>query len=275
MDAVFSDSVTSDGSFGIVVRDGDSVPGRPASDQISVSDLDSHETEVVQGAGGHVLVVNAAVGIEVPGGNVRRTSGLFLRSPDPNAPLETIHLLRSGQDIKSELGPASGLALAADQYETLSSHATVNARGQVAFLNFLTAISHQDLVESNDPSASLLPVTGGALYATDLNGVLHNIARTGQLFDVNDDPLVEEFREIVGLSAGADNERIFGAGGTSLQSGGGTFFNDAGQLAFTATFTDGTSGVFVVSTFTIPEPGSLALLSLGGVALLGRRRRSA
>jgi hypothetical protein len=44
------------------------------------------------------------------------------------------------------------------------------------------------------------------------------------------------------------------------------------QFVFAVTFTDGSSGVYVT---TIPEPGTVGLLALGGVGVLGRRRREA
>jgi hypothetical protein len=52
---------------------------------------------------------------------------------------------------------------------------------------------------------------------------------------------------------------------------GEDFFNDANQLALNAKFTDGSSGVFVV---TVPEPGASAAVGIcGAMGLLHRRRR--
>lgn len=86
------------------------------------------------------------------------------------------------------------------------------------------------------------------IWAADTNGELVYIARRGELFDVNDDPLVEDLRTI-----------------TSVRVSG---LNDAGQLALNLEF-GSSSGVFVV---TIPEPGSLALLGLGSVLTIRQRR---
>ena len=72
------------------------------------------------------------------------------------------------------------------------------------------------------------------------------IARTGELFDVNDDPLVDDLREITSLGFFAN----IGDG-----NGGASPFNDRGQVAFQAAFIDGTSGVFISNLVaTLPEP---------------------
>ena len=50
--------------------------------------------------------------------------------------------------------------------------------------------------------------------------------------------------------------------------------NDEGQITFSVLFTDNTSAVIVTSGVSpVPEPGTAAMLSLGGMALLAIRRR--
>jgi hypothetical protein len=44
-----------------------------------------------------------------------------------------------------------------------------------------------------------------------------------------------------------------------------TAFNDNGQYAFAAGFSDGTSGVFVSSAAAIPEPSVIALAGLAAL----------
>ena len=55
---------------------------------------------------------------------------------------------------------------------------------------------------------------------------------------------------------------------TNEDNGALSGFNDHSRLAFTATFTDGTAGVFVAT----PEPGSAILYSLGAILLLRSRK---
>ncbi len=80
------------------------------------------------------------------------------------------------------------------------------------------------------------------------------------------------------------NDRVIGTGEALLgRTVAGLNFsreglNDAGQLAFTAFFDDGSSGVFLATpgiSVAAPEPSSLVLLGVGmGVAGLVRRRRT-
>ena len=111
------------------------------------------------------------------------------------------------------------------------SRPVLNTSGQIAFASSVTGSGYS---------------FSNGIYATDLDGQLVEIARTGELFDVNDDPLVDDLREINSLSFFAN----IGDG-----NGGASPFNDRGQLAFGATFTDGTSGVFISNLVAeLPEP---------------------
>lgn len=132
-------------------------------------------------------------------------------------------------------------------YSVLSFGGPVlNGAGQTAFTATLTGA---DVDNTNDRG----------LWATDLDGLVTLVIREGDLFDVDDDPINEDYRTVAS---------IINYVGIGNEGGRASSFNDAGQLAFSATFTDGSSGVFVA---TIPEPTSLALLSLTGLAM--RRRR--
>ncbi len=75
-----------------------------------------------------------------------------------------------------------------------------------------------------------------ALWATDRNGDLQLVARTGDLFDVDDDPEVEDFRTINAIGA---LENSAGTGGQQ------TSLSDDGRLAMMLSFSDSTSGIFV------------------------------
>ena len=101
-----------------------------------------------------------------------------------------------------------------------------NAAGQVAFSADLTLGGGVDTPSSR------------GLF-TEIDNELRLIARTGDLFDVDDDPLVESLREIASFKlpdiTGGEDGRL-------------SPFNDAGQLAFMLQFTDGTTGIFVAET---------------------------
>jgi hypothetical protein len=130
----------------------------------------------------------------------------------------------------------------------------LNARGQLAFLASLAG-------------PGVTPANHSALVATRPDGAMELIAQSGDVFDLG----------------GGDLRTIFSLtlySGTILTSSGGEdgrpmAFNDAGQLTFRMTFTDGASGVFLAA---VPEPAAWGLFGLGGAAAgawcLARRRRS-
>ncbi|MDX9910605.1 MAG: GC-type dockerin domain-anchored protein [Phycisphaerales bacterium] len=72
--------------------------------------------------------------------------------------------------------------------------------------------------------------TFNGFFAVDASGAVRPIVFEGQMFDVNDDPLIEDLREIASLRVAC-------------------ILNDRGEHLFTADFADGTSGVFIA---TIP-----------------------
>jgi hypothetical protein len=118
----------------------------------------------------------------------------------------------------------------------------LNAQGQVAFSAFVTG---GGIDFGNDLG----------IWATDLDGQLQLIAREGDTFEIA--PGDSRTIQYLGFVAGSGNE-------DGLPSG----FNDLGQLAFMASFTDGSSGIFVSNLVAIPEPATLILAS---IALFTRR----
>ncbi|QDT73485.1 hypothetical protein I41_26740 [Lacipirellula limnantheis] len=122
---------------------------------------------------------------------------------------------------------------------------TVNARGQLAF---------------SARTVEFSPLHHG-IWAQDRNGVLRPIVKAGDSLNVNDNPATPDLREVQYLS--------FSEGG-SFGSDRITGFNDLGQVAFFARFTDGTSGVFVSNAVAVPEPSSI--VALGPLALMYRSR---
>jgi hypothetical protein len=124
----------------------------------------------------------------------------------------------------------------------------LNGAGQIAFAAKLT---HPGVNLRNDYG----------IWAESIDGELTLIVRTGELLEV----APGDFRTI-------DRFQFIGSSGN--QDGRNSLFNERGQLAFGATFTDGTSGIFVSNAVAIPEPAALGLLLVGVMFLIGRRSRS-
>jgi hypothetical protein len=110
---------------------------------------------------------------------------------------------------------------------------SLNQGGQVAFSATL-ALFRGGVTSTNNEG----------IWATDPQGQLTLIVREGELFEV----------------APGDLRMVDAIGGGPI--------NDAGTLALSLHFSDGTSGIF---TATVPEPGALTLIVLGFPALLRRR----
>jgi hypothetical protein len=99
--------------------------------------------------------------------------------------------------------------------------------------------------------ASLSEVGSYGIFGLDAAGELRLVVASGQAIDVSDTPGSPDFRTIRLLS--------FASGGGTANNG----FNDLGQVAFRATFTDGTTGVFV-SDRLVPPPFVLGDCNLDG-----------
>nr|WP_145063809.1 choice-of-anchor tandem repeat NxxGxxAF-containing protein [Adhaeretor mobilis] len=94
------------------------------------------------------------------------------------------------------------------------------------------------------------------IWAEDRFGILRLVTHTGDILNVSDDPFLPDYREVRGY-----NFLV----GTANQSGRPSGFNNKGQVAFYAWFTDGTSGVFISNAVVVPEPNAGEIL---GIALL-------
>ncbi len=110
----------------------------------------------------------------------------------------------------------------------------LNDAGQVAFIGYLNGTG----VDSTN---------NFGIWATDRTGTLRLIVRTGDSLEV----APGDIRTIDFLESAA--------------KGG---FNNLGQLAFTAHFTDGSAGILVSNLVAIPEPCSDALLLAASILLL-------
>lgn len=124
----------------------------------------------------------------------------------------------------------------------------LNDAGQVAFCATLAG----DGVDSSNSQS---------IWASDRAGALQLIARAGDQLEV----APGDSRTISLLTFGHDSR----VGESNRRSGP---FNKLGQLVFAASFTDGSSGVFVSNAVAVPEPSSLLIFALAAAAIFFSRR---
>lgn len=211
------------GPLGLVVRTGDAAAGAgPGVVHLSLS------SPVLNGAG------QLAFSGFLDGFGVDTTNNFGLWS-EGGGSLEMV--ARKGN-------PAPGTELDV-VFGNLGSFA-LNGPGQIAFHGFLTG-------------PGLDGTNNQGIWATDPDGVVTLIARFGDLFDVNNDPLIDDFKTISALS-------LFNISGE--ETGRPSSFNNIGQLTFRLGFTDGSEGIFVA---TIPEPATLVVFVVGAGLILGKR----
>lgn len=210
------------GALELVWREGDAAPGTPDGTVFDGSDIE----EPLINSQGEIAFRGTVIGSGINSG---RHKGIWT---GVSGALDLVAL--EGAEAP---GTSTGVKFNSFNKPVL------NGAGQTAFVGSITGTS---INGANDVG----------IWATDPGGILVLIAREGDLFDVNDDPLAEDLRTISGLSM------IPNTGG---EDGRANPFNDAGQLALHLGFTDGSEGIFVA---TIPEPGALAVLGLGMPMLL-------
>jgi hypothetical protein len=97
---------------------------------------------------------------------------------------------------------------------------TMNAAGQISFQGRMSGAQ-----------------TGYGIWTTDVNGILRLVVRAGDILEV----APSEFRTVSSVTLGAQQQEA----GSGNEDGRPSTFNDRGQVAFLASFTDGSSGVFV------------------------------
>ena len=211
------DGIYSNGSGTLeeVARTGDRVPGE--SDDVNFGGFLG---DPVLNASGQIALNGFLVGDDVDSSS---REGMYLT--DLNGQLTEV--VRAGSPAPTV---ASGITI--NSFNSI----VLNAAGQLAFVSNLEGPNVDEEYFDND--------TG--IYATNQNGELIQIAREGNFFDVNNDPLVEDLRQITVVTF---------IGNTGNVDGRGSGFNDFGQIVFGLNFTDGTSGVFVSNLVaTVPEP---------------------
>jgi hypothetical protein len=127
------------------------------------------------------------------------------------------------------------------RFHEIDGTLALNSGGQVAFGARLQGHSHA------------WPGPFG-IWAQDKSGTLRLVALVGETVEVGPG----DFRSFSNVNFDCC------AGGEEQNQ----YFNERGQVAFVARFTDGSEGIFVSDVATVPEPGSLALISIGLIGFL-------
>jgi hypothetical protein len=125
----------------------------------------------------------------------------------------------------------------------------LNGRGQVIFK---AGLSGPGITGAND----------FGLWAQDVHGQLHLVVREGDTLDVSDDPLNPDLRTVIGFSF--ENR-------SGNEDGVRSGFNEFGQVAFLASFTNGTQGLFVSDLVAVPEPGVGVIIAVFAASLVLQR----
>jgi hypothetical protein len=213
------------GQLDLVIRGGDSAPAlRPGAKFSYFQAVDLNNSGDIS--------FNAKLQPFVAGLDDPNDSGIWLKSG------ETLQLV--AQEGSHAPGTPAGVV-----FEDLASgytDASLNGRGRVAFAGILKSDGSLVTEANND-----------GIWAQDQNGVLRLIAREEDVIDVAPGP-AEDLRTIASLhfnSVGNDDD------GQSVS------FNDAGQVAYFATFTDGSAAAILSNIATVPEPASVGLVYAG------------
>jgi hypothetical protein len=199
------------GSLSLVAREGGAAPGTDPG-VVYGNFMNIMNNPVLNGAG-QIAFWGAITG---PGVGMANDAGIW------SGGAGSLSLVMREGDAAPGTDPG---VVFADLLFTQFNTALLNGAGQIAFESGLTGPG----VDNSNNSG---------IWVTDPNGVLTLIARRGNLYDINDDPLIDELRTISSVS-------LCSGGGDGVDSS--TRFNDAGQLVFWLGFTDGSEGFFVAS----------------------------
>jgi hypothetical protein len=224
------------GPLALVAREGDPAPGAPAG-----SVFGHLSNSLILNAAGHTAFVGTLQN-GLGGVTFSNDSGIW---SDRSGALELV--AREGSQAP---GTPSGANF--DFMPRSSASIVLNSAGQMAVFASLRS-----------GSGGVNSFNNSGIWAEDVAGVLRLIVRRGDLLEV----APGDFRTVSSLSFRGDSGN---------EDGRGSGFNDLGQVAFIATFTDSTSGVFVSNLATLPEPTALTLgivTVMLGAATMRRGRR--
>jgi hypothetical protein len=212
------------GNTKLLVREGDAAPGTPAGAIFS-----TFVSEICLNNAGQIAFRATLAGLGVTGQN---SAGLWAGSP------EKLQLVARTGD------PAPGISGATFSTLSLQRLFTLNDLGQLAFI---AQLAGPGITTANDSS----------IWATDVSGALHLIAREGDAIDVAAGTS-RTISELL-LREGAVSESIA--------------LNNRGQVAFRARYSDG-EGVFISNAVAVPEPTALLLVLAACPLATLRHRRS-
>jgi hypothetical protein len=99
------------------------------------------------------------------------------------------------------------------------------------------------------------PMSSSGIWGQDHAGILRLIAQTGSVIDIDSGPGID-FRTIATLVMSPDG------------------FNDRGEIAFSARFTDGSYAALLSNVLAVPEPATAWLVALSSFLFPSFRRRS-
>ena len=132
--------------------------------------------------------------------------------------------------------------------------------GQIAFLAGLVGGDVNPWLGRDIPPEF---VNDHGIWGQDRSGKLRLIVRAGDFIDVDGGPATD-LRRISALGFVGQ----YGIGVSGYEG-----LNSLGQLAFSATFTDGSSGVFISDMLAVPEPTALLIAYMATAVLFGCRIR--
>lgn len=158
----------------------------------------------------------------------------------------SIHLLAREGDQAVGLPTGYTYGETGPSLTQIFTNRAINAMGNIAF----------QLQYASTPSG---PTGRSGIWAEDIYGDLQLIAAVGFPLEIapGDTRIVRD---------------LFFHGSGNNESGQRSGFNDRGQVAFWARFTDDSAGIFVSNLVAIPEPGTLAFMGIPALVILLRRR---